>query len=144
MKLKYQYCYLDRCHSGYFQGFGVSFTDYDHAVVGVGDTEQEAFKDALDMMYQMGGSGHWRVAAKIEKAFERNGHEFDPASCYQEAVDEWIASHDCPAREQIEDGVEDAECECNSDDIDNECYVYVGIRWCNPYTTKYAERVSRG
>ncbi len=37
-------------HSDYFQGCGVSFTDFDHVVTGIGDTEKEAFEDALEQL----------------------------------------------------------------------------------------------
>ncbi len=32
----------------YFQGCGVSFTDFDEVQTGIGDTEREAFEDALE------------------------------------------------------------------------------------------------
>lgn len=39
-------------YSDYFQGCGTSFTEYDHVQTGIGDTEREAFDDALDMIAQ--------------------------------------------------------------------------------------------
>lgn len=35
-------------YSDYFQGCGTSFTEFDHVQTGIGDTEKEAFEDALD------------------------------------------------------------------------------------------------
>lgn len=35
-------------HSQYFQGCGTSFTSFDNADTGIGDTEKEAFEDALE------------------------------------------------------------------------------------------------
>lgn len=37
----------------YFQGFGCAFTDFDQAVVGSGDTDNEALDDALETMAQI-------------------------------------------------------------------------------------------
>ena len=37
-------------HPDYFQGFGTSFTKFEHSVYGIGDTAQEAYDDALDQM----------------------------------------------------------------------------------------------
>ena len=36
----------------YFQGFGTSFTPYEHCVVGIGDTASEAYQDALESVAQ--------------------------------------------------------------------------------------------
>lgn len=39
-------------HPDYFQGFGTSFTPFKHCTYGIGDTAEEAYQDALEMMYQ--------------------------------------------------------------------------------------------
>ena len=39
-------------NSQYFQGCGVSYTDFDHVVTGCGNDAVEAYNDALDSMYQ--------------------------------------------------------------------------------------------
>jgi hypothetical protein len=36
--------------SDYFQGFGTSFTDFEHSVVGIGGTLSEAYDDALEQI----------------------------------------------------------------------------------------------
>jgi hypothetical protein len=38
-------------HSQYFQGCGVSFTEFEHVQTGAGCSEQEAFEDALTLLY---------------------------------------------------------------------------------------------
>jgi hypothetical protein len=40
-------------HPDYFQGFGTSFTKFEHSTYGIGDTAQEAYDDALDQMASM-------------------------------------------------------------------------------------------
>lgn len=41
-------------HPSYFQGFGVAFSDYDLAVIGIGDNAAEAYEDALEQMASAG------------------------------------------------------------------------------------------
>jgi hypothetical protein len=40
-------------HAQYFQGQSTYGTDYDHAVIGVGDNAVEAYNDAVELLYQM-------------------------------------------------------------------------------------------
>ena len=37
-------------HPDYFQGFGTSFTRFEHSVYGIGDTAEDAYQDALQQM----------------------------------------------------------------------------------------------
>lgn len=37
-------------HPDYFQGCGVSFTEYDFCVTGIGGNERDAFEDALEQL----------------------------------------------------------------------------------------------
>lgn len=37
-------------HPDYFQGFGTSFTAFEHCTYGIGDTAEEAYQEALDRM----------------------------------------------------------------------------------------------
>lgn len=37
-------------HSDYFQGCGVSYTDFEHVQTGIGASEKEAFEDALGLI----------------------------------------------------------------------------------------------
>ena len=39
----------------YFQGFGCSFTEFDHCTYGIGYTEAEALDDCIEMMCQSAG-----------------------------------------------------------------------------------------
>ncbi len=55
-------------HSDYFQGCGVSFTRFDHVCTGIGDTEAEAFNDALDSVAQ----GHSFDIGEIERVEKEN------------------------------------------------------------------------
>lgn len=50
-------------HSDYFQGCGASFTKFEHVQTGIGDTEQEAFEDALECM----SSGHSFADGELER-----------------------------------------------------------------------------
>ena len=40
--------------SSYFQGCGVAFSDFENVQTGIGDTEREAFNDALDQIVSCG------------------------------------------------------------------------------------------
>ncbi len=42
-------------HPDSFQGFGVSFTRFEHCVYGIGYTAQEAYDDALDQLCDRDG-----------------------------------------------------------------------------------------
>lgn len=39
-------------HVDYFQGFGTSYTPFDHSTYGIGATAEEAYQDALDSAAQ--------------------------------------------------------------------------------------------
>lgn len=52
MKLPYEIVYLGCEHPDYFQGFGTSFSRYEHSVYGIGSTVQDAYEDALEQMAQ--------------------------------------------------------------------------------------------
>lgn len=47
-KPKFEIVDLGVHHPGYFQGFGVSYTQFEHCTYGIGDTAEEAYQDALD------------------------------------------------------------------------------------------------
>ena len=47
-RIKYEVCDLGIEYPDYFQGFGVAFTEYDKAAVGIGDTFNDALADALE------------------------------------------------------------------------------------------------
>lgn len=50
-------------HSDYFQGCGTAFSKFEHVSTGIGDTEKEAFEDALESM----AMGHSFGEGQIEK-----------------------------------------------------------------------------
>lgn len=50
----YEVCDIGIEHSQYFQGFGTSFTNFDYAFYGVGETAREALDDCLEMIASSG------------------------------------------------------------------------------------------
>ena len=52
---KYEIVDLGIDHPDYFQGFGTSFTEFDHCTYGVGHNPESAFEDCLDMLASMEG-----------------------------------------------------------------------------------------
>jgi hypothetical protein len=52
--LKYEWVLHGIDGEQYFPGCGVSWTEFDHCVTGIGDTEREAGDDALDQAAQQG------------------------------------------------------------------------------------------
>ena len=48
MKPAYEIVDLGVEHPDYFQGFGTSFTPFQHSTYGIGSTAEEAYQDALD------------------------------------------------------------------------------------------------
>lgn len=51
MKERYEICELGIERIDYFQGFGAALTDFDAAMVGVGDSTQEAYDNLLEQFY---------------------------------------------------------------------------------------------
>lgn len=60
----------------YFQGFGTSFTSFEHAVYGIGDTEAEAYDDACEMIAQSLTGAEFEALGLPDKW----GSEDDPIS----------------------------------------------------------------
>ena len=50
----FEVCSLGVNYPDYFQGFGTAFTKYSYCAYGIGDTEEEAFADCLEMAAQQG------------------------------------------------------------------------------------------
>ena len=50
------------CHSDYFQGCGTAFTEFIDVATGIGNSEQEALDDALEILAQ----GDWDVEDALE------------------------------------------------------------------------------
>jgi hypothetical protein len=85
----------------YFQGFGTSFTDYAHAVVGIGYTLSEAYDDALE-----------QIACEYDSNIIP---EFDDS----ELVNDYYEIEDSNAYYEIEEQDEEREYP----------YIHVGIRF---------------
>lgn len=51
-KLKFEIVDLGVHHPDYFNGFGSSFTSFEHCTYGIGDTTEEAYQQALDSAAQ--------------------------------------------------------------------------------------------
>jgi len=90
-------------NADYFRGHGTSFTRYNHAVLGCGDTYAEALDDALDSAAQMGFDIELETADLPEQ----------PANNVESA---W--EYHCQHCE------EDEHDQCLSN-----IYYYVGLRW---------------
>jgi hypothetical protein len=91
----------------YFQGFGVSFTDFEHCTYGIGDTAEEAYDDALESVAQCEGTE--RIMALL------------PESCgIDDAVDH--TGHDCAQSDEDDESLIDEACNM---------YYHIGIRWNN-------------
>lgn len=91
-------------HSQYFQGCGTSFTDFDHVVTGIGDTEQEALDDAVESMAQC----HSFADGELDRMISGCGETWDTRDV-SEVLD-------------IEESEEES-------DEPSECYWHVSIRY---------------
>ena len=50
----FEVCDLGIDHPDYFQGFGTSFTDFEHCTYGIGDNAASALDDAIESMASAG------------------------------------------------------------------------------------------
>ncbi len=102
----------------YFQGFGTSFTEFDHCTYGIGDTESEAFDDMIEMLAQSAGVDI--SDSDVERIRAEYG-EIDADT----TVDDYLG------RNEETDGDEDEDSDgCNDcDDGGEDAYYHVGIRW---------------
>ena len=73
-EMHFEFTYLGVEHEQYFQGFGVSFTEFDRCTCGIGETPAEAADDAV----------------------EQACHDLDviTSSILEKAYDEFVASLD--------------------------------------------------
>lgn len=97
---KYQIVDLGVHHPDYFNGFGTSFTPYEHSTYGIGETAEEAYQDALDSAAQ-----------------------FSPWA----EIDLKEMPEHCPFEGAVKPRGED--CDGDHDGGCNEQYYHVGIRW---------------
>ena len=99
--------YLGIDSPSYFPGYGIAFTPFDFCAYGIGDTEEEALEDCLEMMAQSAG--------------------FD----FDEATEQRIRAEygDCDTTTVADAlGWSEEETEEVSDSGEG-CYFHVGIRW---------------
>ena len=90
----------------YFQGFGTSYTPFEHCTYGIGDTAEEAYDDALESVAQCEGTE--RIMSLL------------PDSCdIDNSVDH--SDHDCAQSNEDAEFPDDSE-PCNM-------FYHVGIRW---------------
>lgn len=54
-------------NASYFQGHGISQTDWEACATGIGHSKKEAFEDALDQLAQQG----WMISDKLEKEVKK-------------------------------------------------------------------------
>jgi len=89
-------------HAQYFQGHGVSNTEFDHCTLGVGDSFNDAYVDALDQAAIMGFD------------IDVDGTEFATDGQNEKcSVASYLASQKEPEEDQV----------------DSELTYYVGLRW---------------
>ena len=102
----------------YFQGFGTSFTEFDHCTYGIGYTEAEALDDCIEMMAQ---SGNFDFTEECEKAIRAEYGKVDADT----TVDDYLGRNDCDENDEDEDGDDCDDC----DDCGEDAYYHIGIRW---------------
>ena len=105
----------------YFQGFGCSFTEFDHCTYGIGYTEAEALDDCIEMMCQSAG------VDITEEDVQRIRAEY--GDCDSETtVDDILGRNDC---DESDEDADDDDCDggWGDDDCGESGYFHVGIRW---------------
>ena len=105
----------------YFQGFGTSFTEFDHCTYGIGYTEEEAFNDCIEMLAQCAGVDI--TDSDVERIRAEYG-EIDADT----TVDDYLGRNDCDESDEDADDDEDADND-GYDDGGEDAYYHVGIRW---------------
>ena len=91
--------------SSCFQGFGCAFTPFRYCTYGIGDTEEEALDDCLEMLAQ---SANFDWTDEIEKRIREEYGECSTVTVAEELG--WTNE------EEVNDSGEG-------------CYFHVGIRW---------------
>ena len=66
--------------SDYFQGCGVSFTEFDEVSTGIGDTEKEAFDDAIEQIVNVFSLDDGSLA-RLE--WDAEHKEWDPRDAHE-------------------------------------------------------------
>ena len=97
-------------YSDYFQGFGLGpSSKYEACTYGIGDTEEEALNDCMEMMAQ---NADFDFTEEVEKRIR-------------------AAYGDCDADTTVADylGHEDSDEEEDSDDCGESAWFHVGIKW---------------
>ncbi len=96
-------------HAQYFQGCGVSFTEFEYVVTGYGQNAKEAFSDALDQIVNQ----DFEIKTIAES---REGDSYDSDGAEQNSVAKYLESQNMT--ENTEDIAEDSELG-----------YYLSIRW---------------
>lgn len=124
----------------YFQGYGVSHTEYTDCATGIGDTPEEALEDALEMLAQSG----WDTSLITDKVNTgpslAEEDEKEREAEREQALQQWIEDQKEEGKVHI-DEASDEDCEngntFNPDDFEwenddeenyNDQNYYVGIR----------------
>ena len=108
----------------YFQGYGVSFSKYENCTYGIGNTEEEALDDCIEMFAQSTDIDCTELVERLIRAVygktddSRTANEFlgFDDDCADETLDE---DSDCA------DGHE----ESKSHDYEESAFFHIGIKW---------------
>lgn len=92
----------------YFNGYGTAFSDFEYSVYGIGDTEEEALEDCMEMMAQSAGFD-W--SEDVEKSIREAYGECDGSTTVADELG-WTEEE----AEEVADSGEG-------------CYFHVGIMW---------------
>lgn len=87
--MKYQILDHGVENSQYFQGCGVSFTEFDNVVTGIGDSLQAALEDALEQMAQTSVSIPDELESEVSAADDTEDVPEDSEDCYHYASIRW-------------------------------------------------------
>ncbi len=121
----------------YFQGCGVSFTEYDHVSTGMGDTVREALDDALDQLAMSGYTLGPELNAEVKTADDESlifPHCPKCGNGAQSIDDPSIPDLDDPDLEGWTDEGRDHACSscrysfASDQDGSSESHVYVSVR----------------
>ena len=114
-------------HAQYFQGYGTSFTRYDHSAYGIGDDAREALDDCLEQIAEMG--------------FDTTQLERDIIAQYPHFLDgDKLASASVSALLESQRETDGEEGDDSADDC-CELYYHVGIKWTDGRPALRLERL---
>lgn len=88
-KPKFEIVDLGVQYPDYFQGFGTSFTQYEHSTYGIGDTAEEAYQDALDSAAQFSPWAEIDLKAMPEHCPFEGAVDDHPDSAHENSESAW-------------------------------------------------------